>query len=151
MDFRTVIGDQSFGVRVSALLVQEGQIYLARSADGEYYLLGGALEVGEDTVAAMKRELLEEIGLSVAVGPLAFVVENQFERLGRQHHQIEFLYFVEPLEALLAQEINEGSSGRRCEWVALEQLPYLDRLNPAFLKDELVRWDGHIRQFVQKM
>lgn len=39
----------------------------------------------------------EEIGIDVEVGPLAFIVENQFTLQEKSYHQIEFLYLVTPL------------------------------------------------------
>lgn len=50
MDFRTRIGEQSFGVRASALIIKDEKIYLAKSPKNEYYLLGGAILVNELTM-----------------------------------------------------------------------------------------------------
>ena len=150
MDFRTIVDNQSFGVRVSALIIEEDKIYLAKSRNGEYYLLGGAIQVGEDTETAMKRELMEEIGLRVTVDSLAFVVENQFVREGRYHHQIEFLYLVTPFEKPTEQRFEEESHHRTCEWIKLADLPLLDNLNPDFLKEDLVKWDGKLKHVIER-
>ena len=39
MDFRTVINNQSFGVRATGLLVRDNQLYLVKSPEGKYYTL----------------------------------------------------------------------------------------------------------------
>lgn len=124
MDSRTVINNQSFGVRATGLLVRDNQLYLVKSPEGKYYTLGGAVQVG----------------------PLAFVVENQFELDGNSYHQIEFQYLLTPL-AEPAGQLEEGSSVRRCEWVAFSDLVKLD-LNPSFLKTALAVWDGQLQHYM---
>ncbi|MGT2884670.1 NUDIX hydrolase [Streptococcus ferus] len=146
MDFRTVINNQSFGVRATGLLVRDNQLYLVKSPEGKYYTLGGAVQVGEITEHAVRREIKEEIGIDVQVGPLAFVVENQFELDGNSYHQIEFQYLLTPL-AEPAGQLEEGSSVRRCEWVAFSDLVKLD-LNTSFLKTALAVWDGQLQHYM---
>lgn len=148
MDFRTKIANHSFGVRVSALMIKDGSIYLAKSPKEEYYLIGGAILVNELTEDAIKREVLEEVGVGIDVGPLAFVVENQFIREGIAFHQIEFLYLVTPLSEPNAY-MEEGNQTRHCEWVALDKLNEIT-LNPAFLKTALQEWDGQVKHFISK-
>ncbi|MGT2926453.1 NUDIX hydrolase [Streptococcus cuniculipharyngis] len=148
MDFRTRTDQQVFGVRATGLLVKDEQVYLAKSPEGKYYTLGGAIQIGETTEEAVKRELKEEIGIDVEVGPLAFVVENQFELDGTAFHQIEFCYLVSPLSDP-ASYLEEGQSTRQCEWVAFADLEKLN-LNPAFLKTELAAWDGQLKHVINK-
>lgn len=148
IDFRTTIGHDRFGVRVSALMVTDGKIFLAKSPKDEYYLLGGAILVNELSEEAIKREVYEEAGVAVEVGDLAFVVENHFIREGVNYHQIEFLYWVTPLSEP-SVKMQEGGQTRQCEWVSLDALEVLN-LNPAFLKTQLKNWDGHLKHFVNK-
>lgn len=97
MDFRTRYDNQIFGVRATGLVVQEEKLYLVKSPEGKYYTLGGAIQLGETTEEVVQREMKEEIGIDVEVGPLAFIVENQFTLQEKSYHQIEFLYIVTPL------------------------------------------------------
>jgi 8-oxo-dGTP pyrophosphatase MutT (NUDIX family) len=73
MDFRTKTNEYSFGVRVSALMIEDDKIYLAKSPNDEYYLLGGAIFVNELTKDAIRREIKEEVGADSEVGSLACV------------------------------------------------------------------------------
>lgn len=148
MDFRYQSEQGSFGVRVSALMMQDGRIYLAKSPQGDYYLLGGAILVNEATVDAVKREIFEEVGIEVEVEALAFIVENHFKLDHINYHQIEFHYVVSPLTEP-QKELEEGGQRLRCEWVALENLEKID-LKPAFLKSAIPNWDGRIKHFVNK-
>lgn len=148
MDFRTKVARNSFGVRVSALMVKDHKIYLAKTPKEAYYLLGGAILVNEMTEEAIKREVHEELGIDVVVGQLAFVVENQFALEGIDYHQIEFHYFVTPLTEPNS-EIEEGDQIRQCEWISLDSLDSVN-LNPAFLKTELKNWNGQVKHIVNR-
>ncbi|AZR98819.1 NUDIX hydrolase [Streptococcus suis] len=148
MDFRTVVGNQSFGVRATGLVIQDEKLYLVKSPEGKYYTLGGAIQLGETTEEAVQREMQEEIGIEVELGPLAFIVENQFTMQEKSYHQIEFLYIVTPLSNP-APNLEEGNSIRQCEWVTFAGLEKLD-LNPTFLKTELANWDGQLKHFMNK-
>lgn len=146
MDFRTKIDNQVFGVRATALIVRDGQIYLAKSPEGKYYCIGGAIAVGETTEEAVQREVREEVGCDVTVDQLAFVVENQFELDGTHYHQMEFHYLVTPVTEPQAVMV-EGGRSLTCEWVAIDDLPAIN-LNPPFLKTALRDWDGQIKHIV---
>lgn len=127
-------------------MVRNNHIYLCQSPDGSYHTIGGAIEVGEPTEAAVQREVREEVGCQVIVDQLAFVVENQFELYGTHYHQMEFCYLVIPVTEPQAVMV-EGGRTRTCEWVAIDDLPDLN-LNPPFLKTALRDWDGQIKHIV---
>lgn len=148
MDFRTKVNHHSFGVRVSALMLKEDKLYLAKSPKDEYYLLGGAILVNELTETAIQREIYEEVGIQIEVGQLAFVVENHFSLENTEYHQIEFHYVVTPLSSPNSK-MEEGGQIRRCEWVSLNELDNIN-LNPAFLKKALINWDGQLKHIVNK-
>jgi 8-oxo-dGTP diphosphatase len=65
--------------RVAALVVKGDTILLVLHKKGnkEYYLLpGGGVEQGEFEEEALKRELLEEAGLSITAGKMVFETES---------------------------------------------------------------------------
>lgn len=146
MDFRALCDDRVFGVRATGLLVRNQELYLIRSPKGKYYTLGGAIQVGETTEDAVKRELKEEVGIDVEIHQLAFIVENQFELDEKQYHQIEFQYIVTSLEEPL-NKLVEGDTDRYCEWIPFTKLAEID-LNPVFLKTVLPKWDGQLQHVV---
>ncbi|MFE7193954.1 NUDIX domain-containing protein [Kitasatospora sp. NPDC057595] len=76
-------------VRVCAVLLHDGRLALIRRErpDGvQHTLPGGLVEEGEDPATALRRELLEELGLDFAGLPeppaLRFVQEQETERPG---------------------------------------------------------------------
>jgi ADP-ribose pyrophosphatase YjhB (NUDIX family) len=64
----------------AVIATSEASIVLVRRAQpplaGRWSLPGGAIELGETLVEAVKREALEETGLAVEVGPVVDVVDH---------------------------------------------------------------------------
>ena len=141
-DFRTKIENTVFGVRATALIVEDGKLLVVEDEDG-FYTIGGAIQVGERTEEAVIREVKEELGVKAQARELAFVVENRFEQAGVHFHNIEFHYLVDLLEdAPLTMQEDERQLP--CRWIALNQLHTVP-LKPGFLKTVLPEWDGQLR------
>lgn len=82
-------------VRVSGLLVIDGKLLLLKhrglGTAGYLWLPpGGGVDFGESLADALKREFIEETGLSIQVGERKFIYEFRHERL----HAIELFYEV---------------------------------------------------------
>lgn len=141
-DFRTKVGNTVFGVRATALIVQNNQLLVTKEGD-YFYTIGGAIQINESTEDAVVREVREELGVRAQAGQLAFVVENRFEQDGVSYHNIEFHYLVNLLEEA-PLTMQEDEKRQPCEWINLDQLQNI-QLVPAFLKTSLPTWDGQLR------
>ena len=61
-DFRTKVENTVFGVRATALILQNGKLLVTKDK-GKYYTIGGAIQVNESTEGAVVREVREELGV----------------------------------------------------------------------------------------
>lgn len=63
-------------------IVRKGDKYLILNVDNSpyYHIPGGHIEVGEDSLTAVKREINEELGYTVKEGKLFCIQENFYEK-----------------------------------------------------------------------
>ena len=61
---------QQFPVSIKGVLFIDGQVALLLNRRDEWELPGGKLELGETPEGTLAREVYEELGLQVAVGPI---------------------------------------------------------------------------------
>ena len=98
-------------VGVGAVIVVEGKVVLIRRRfeplKGQWSLPGGAVELGETLEASVVREMQEETGLEVEVGPVIEV----FDRITRDDEsRVEYHYvLVDYLCWPVAGELRAGS------------------------------------------
>ena len=65
-----VDGANVFPVSVKGVAVRGGRVLLLRNERAEWELPGGKLEIGEDPLDCVAREIAEETGWQVTVGPI---------------------------------------------------------------------------------
>jgi mutator protein MutT len=109
---------------VGAVVVDGDRVLLVRRANeplkGQWSLPGGAVEIGETLVAAVVREVREETGLDVEVGPLIEVLDRlRFEPDGRpRFHYVLVDFICRPKSGVL----HSGSDAAAAVWVAVAEL-----------------------------
>jgi ADP-ribose pyrophosphatase YjhB (NUDIX family) len=148
-------GGICFHYRVAGVAVDGDRVLLHRTEIDDFWSLpGGHVELGETAADALRREMMEELGVEIEVGRLLWVVENFFDYGEGRHHEIG-LYFLMSLGAgspLYDRSGFEGDEqGLRIElqWFprqrnALARLPVL----PACLQQELVSLPETTRHLV---
>jgi len=112
-------------VGVGAVILDGDRVLLVKRGHsplkGEWSLPGGRVELGESLEEALVREVLEETGIQVVVGPIVEVFER-IERIadGRvEYHFVIVDYACRPCGGLLAH----GSDADDALWAVVSELP----------------------------
>ncbi|MFG2989405.1 NUDIX domain-containing protein [Streptomyces sp. NPDC048257] len=122
-----------------AVILHEGSVLLTRNIwDGRegHFLPGGGQEPGELLPDTVRREVREETGLTVNVGPLLWVLEawiRDREPVAKNYHRVEivFLCTVDGSPELVGgTEQDTGQIG--LEWVPLDKATALETLAPRY-------------------
>jgi ADP-ribose pyrophosphatase YjhB (NUDIX family) len=120
-------------VGVGGVIVDQGRVVLIKRRfeplAGQWSLPGGAVDIGETLVECVAREMLEETGLVVEVGPVIEV----FDRIIRdpegrvQFHYVLVDYVCRPVGGLLAASSDVADA----VWAAPADLPAFNLADPA--------------------
>jgi 8-oxo-dGTP pyrophosphatase MutT (NUDIX family) len=79
--------------RACAIIRQADRLLLNRYGGDSFWALpGGAVEQGEFSTDALVREMREELGVTVEVGRLVWIVENLFDYRATSYTEYGFYY-----------------------------------------------------------
>ena len=109
----------SVAISIKGVLIEEGNVVLLENERGEWELPGGRPEPGEEPTQCLIREFAEELGATIAVGPI--VDCWNYEVLPGRHVTI-VTYRVTRSEA---GELRISDEHRRLGWFALGELDTL--------------------------
>jgi 8-oxo-dGTP diphosphatase len=132
-------------VRANGILIHQNSVLLVQLKtpifDYPYWMPpGGGLEFGETLQEAVKREMLEETGISVDVGELWFV--NEY--INSPWHAIEFYFKCSYLEGELVVGKDPELTNQyiiNTAFVSFDEFLQLT-LRPPFLKEQLIlKWN----------
>lgn len=85
-----------FNFRVAGVAIKNNKLLLHKTPTDNFWSLpGGRVDLFEFSRETLLREMLEEIGKTISVGNLLWVVENFFEYNNIKHHEIGFYYQME--------------------------------------------------------
>ena len=112
-------------VAVGAVVVHQGRALLVRRgrspAKGAWVIPGGGVELGERVEDAVLREIQEECGIVIALGPLAAVV-NRIDR--DENGRVRFHYvIIDYFARYQSGELRAGSDAVDARWAPLGELP----------------------------
>jgi 8-oxo-dGTP pyrophosphatase MutT (NUDIX family) len=124
-----------FRPSVYGIIVRDGKALLVRSRHGgKYTLPGGGVELGEGMAAALIREVREETGIAVSVGPLVHFREDLFyyDPKDEAYHGLLAYYACVPETFdLLADDQVDDEDATAPAWVEITILKEEDLLGPG--------------------
>ncbi|MDP4147637.1 MAG: NUDIX domain-containing protein, partial [Bacillota bacterium] len=72
---------------------QKDKIAIIQTSDGKYFLPGGGIENNENHQECLKREALEEMGMSIKVGPFVGYARRYFYSTNEYKYYLSKGYF----------------------------------------------------------
>ncbi|NLV90141.1 MAG: NUDIX domain-containing protein [Tenericutes bacterium] len=126
-------------------IIKKDDMYLILNVDNSpyYHIPGGHIEIGEDSLSAVTREIKEELGFTVKEAKLFCIQENFYEKKGIIQHGVEYYYLIETVENLdttdLKIEENDRGTIKQLfiKWVTAKELENID-LRPFTVKNLLI-------------
>jgi ADP-ribose pyrophosphatase YjhB (NUDIX family) len=116
-----------FNYRVAAVILRGNEVLLQVIGAQDYWCLpGGRVDFGESGEEAMRREIIEELGLEPRIERLVWVVENLYQDNGTRYHEASLYYL-----ASLPGDSPEASADRSWTTVELDGTPLLNQWHPV--------------------
>ena len=142
MDITIDVGDYKLNIRAACAIIHENKILLHKNANSDHYaIIGGRVEIGEDSASTVIREVKEETGKDIKITGYIATIENFFEMKGNKYHEILFVHkaeFVDNQDKKIVTTLKnmEGRDYLHYEWIDLDEIDKVNLL-PANLKDIL--------------
>ena len=133
--------DYNFKFRVSGIIIQNDKLLLVNMDDSNFWCLpGGYVEMGENTIEAVKREFKEETLRDVTIKKYLGVMESFFvNKYSKTVHEIAFYYlldFVDEVEECdfdLIENDNGHNVKLKFKWIDVNKIYEYD-IRPDALK-----------------
>ena len=142
MDITIDVDDYKLNVRAAGVMTHNGKVLVHRNVNSDHYaLIGGRVEIGENSEDTIKREIKEELGKDIKITEYISTIENFFEIKGSKYHEIMFVYGIEFINEedkkidYVMKNI-EGKDYLQYEWIELDRIEEY-KLLPKVLKEFL--------------
>lgn len=130
MDIRINKNGESFKFRVGGIIKKDDKYLVVKINKNNFYcLIGGHVELNEDTESAVVREIKEELCVDVKVKALSCIFENFFiSKSGRKFHELCFAYDVEIIDDVEIKDFTrqENDNGEMVKlefkWLTIDEM-----------------------------
>ena len=142
MDITIDVDDYKLNVRAAGVMIHNDKILVHKNVNSDHYaLIGGRVEIGENSVDTVKREIKEELGKDIEITGYISTIENFFEMKGSKYHEIMFVHKIEFIneedkKIEYAMKNIEGKDYLQYEWIELDRIDEYPLL-PRAVKDVL--------------
>jgi ADP-ribose pyrophosphatase YjhB (NUDIX family) len=115
-------------IGVGAIILHEDKVLLVRRGQspsfGKWSLPGGLVELGETTVEAIAREIMEECSIKIRVvdvaGVITRVVKDDAGRIRYHYVLVDYLAYPDSMDVVA------GSDAGDAQWIEIERVSGLD-------------------------
>ncbi|MCI8344485.1 MAG: NUDIX domain-containing protein [Clostridia bacterium] len=128
MDITLDVEGYKLNVRAAVIILHNNKILVHRNIKSDHYaLVGGRVEIGENSAKTVKREIQEELGKQIELTGYYSTIENFFELNGSKYHEIMFVHkaeFVNDEDKKIEYTLHniEGEEYLQYEWIKLDEL-----------------------------
>ena len=142
MDITIDIEDYKLNVRAAGIIIHNNKVLLHRNINENHYaLIGGRVEIGENSADTVKREIKEELGKDIKITGYISTIENFFEIKDEKYHEIMFVHKIEftneeDKKIEYTMKNVEGKDYLQYEWIELDRIDEYPLL-PRAVKDVL--------------
>lgn len=127
-------------ILVRGVCVRAGYVLLCRNRrKGNVYLPGGHVEWGESAQGALRREILEEMGVVPRIGGFLGVCEAHFVQEGRCVCELSLCFRMNVKTSPPPKPPKSAESKLEFFWFPLRRLKQSEML-PEILRNRLERW-----------
>ena len=128
MDITLDVEDYKLNIRAAGVIIHNGKILAHRNINSDHYaLVGGRVQIGENSAKTVKREMQEELGKNIEITGYIATIENFFEMKGSKYHEILFVHQADfisdedkKIEYILKNK--EGKDYLQYEWLDLKKI-----------------------------
>lgn len=120
--------DYKLNIRSAGIIIHNGKVLVHRNVNSDHYaLVGGRVEIGEDSETTLKREIKEEMGKEIEITGYVSTIENFFEMKDSKYHEIMFVHraeFVDDEDKKIEYTIKniEGEDYLQYEWIEINKI-----------------------------
>lgn len=128
MDITIDVEEYKLNVRAAGIIIHNNKILTHRNTKSDHYaLIGGRVEIGEDSETTLKREIMEEMGKEIEITGYISTIENFFQMDSQKYHEIMFVHkaeFKNEKDQKIEETIKniEGKDYLVYEWIPLEKI-----------------------------
>lgn len=144
MDITLDVEDYKLNIRAAGVIIHNGKILAHRNINSDHYaLVGGRVQIGENSAQTVKREMQEELEKDIEITGYIATIENFFEMNDKKYHEILFVHQAEftnkedkKIEYTLKNK--EGKDYLQYEWLDLnkiEEYPLYPKIMINILKE----------------
>ena len=142
MDITIDVGEYKLNVRAAGVMIHNGKVLVHKNMNSNHYaLIGGRVEIGENSADTVRREIKEELGKDVQITGYVSTIENFFEMKDSKYHEIMFVHrieFIDEEDKKIEYTMKniEGKDYLQYEWIELSKIDQYPLL-PEAVKEVL--------------